>query len=171
MPAASQALLGAAICLGVYGQVLAGTAEPAPALCLPGETIVFSCSTGSKRVSLCEAGSPAGSETRLSYRYGRAGDPPDLSYQAETGERSAFQAGTMPLSGGGGSWIEFTRHRHRYVVFSFWVRGEGEVSGVAVERSGRRLTTLSCQHPAVSKIGPDYFSSARLPTAKQDFLP
>lgn len=133
--------------------------------------MVFSCSTGSKLVSLCEAGSPAGSEPRLSYRYGRPGDPPDLSYQSETGKGSGFQAETVPLSGGGGAWIEFTRYRHRYVVFSFWIRGEGEVSGVAVERSGRRLTTLSCQGPAVSRLGPDYFSSAGLPAARLDFLP
>lgn len=171
MHGTSKCLIWATCCLGVHGLALAGTPEARASLCLPGETIVFSCSTGSKRVSLCEAGRSNDSEPRLSYRFGRPGDQPDMSYRAENGVGSGFQAATVPLAGGGGAWIEFTRRRHRYVVFSFWIRGEGEVSGVAIEQSGQRVATLPCREPAVSRIGPDYFSSTGLPTAKRDFLP
>ncbi len=171
MQGTSKKLLWVAISLGAYGTALADRPVAVTAPCEAGETVVFACSTGSKQVSLCEAGGSDDSERRLSYRFGRPGDPADLSYQAATGKGSGFQAATVPLSGGGGAWIEFSHRRHRYVVFSFWVRGEGEVSGVAVERSGQRLSTLSCREPAVSRLGPDYFSSARLPAARQDFLP
>lgn len=171
MHGARKGLLCAVISLGTCAPVLADMTTTEPSPCESGETIVFSCSTGSKRISLCQAGTTDGNEPRLSYRYGQPGAPPDLVYQAATGASSGFQAGTETLSGGGGAWIEFSRQRHRYVVFSFWIQGEGEVSGVAVERSGRRITTQSCQQAAISRLGADYFSSARLPLASQDFQP
>jgi len=75
------------------------------------------------------------------------------------------------LAGGGGAWIEFERGRYRYVVYSFWIKGKGEVAGVAVEKGGKRQATLRCKGAAISELGPDYFSAAGIAPSEEEFIP
>lgn len=75
------------------------------------------------------------------------------------------------LSGGGGAWIEFERSPYRYVVFSFWIQGQGEVAGVAVDKGGKRQATLRCRGAAISELGPDYFTAAGIAPSDGEFLP
>ncbi len=153
------------------GTLASPSASAAPSLCQEGERVVFACNTGPRQVSLCEA--PANPErgARLRYRYGRVGGKPELVFPSDEDTSSAFRAGTATLSGGGGAWLEFDRGRFRYVVFSFWIRGKGEVAGVAVESDGKRQFTRRCRGAARSELGPDYFNAAGFTSAGRDFLP
>jgi hypothetical protein len=106
----------------------------------------------------------------LLYRFGRPGKPAELTYPA-AGDTPAFRAGSSALAGGGGAWIEFERGQYRYNVYSFWIKGEGEVAGVAVDRDGKRRATLRCRGQAISELGPDYFTAAGISPSDSDFLP
>jgi len=106
----------------------------------------------------------------LQYRFGRAGKPPELNYPA-SGDTPAFRAGSTALAGGGGAWIEFELGQYRYTVYSFWIKGEGEVAGVAVDKGGKRRATLRCRGTTLSELGPDYFNAAGIPPSSEDFLP
>ena len=142
----------------------------AESLCQPDEKTVFACPVGTKVVSLCEATRPSGGSAALLYRFGRPGKPPELTYPA-AGDTPAFRAGSSALAGGGGAWIEFERGQYRYNVYSFWIKGEGEVAGVAVDRDGKRRATLRCRGQAISELGPDFFTAAGIPPSDSDFLP
>jgi len=113
---------------------------------------------------------PGGSAAALQYRFGRAGKPPELNYPA-AGDTPAFRAGSTALAGGGGAWIEFERGQYHYTVYSFWIKGEGEVAGVAVNKGGKRRATLRCRGTTLSELGPDYFNAAGIPPSSEDFLP
>lgn len=121
-------------------------------------------------VSLCEAPMPGGGATSLQYRFGRAGNTPELYYPA-AGAAPGFRAGNTMLAGGGGAWIEFERSHYRYVVYSFWIKGKGEVAGVAVEKDGKRQATLRCRGEAISELGPEYFTAAGILPSDSEFLP
>lgn len=163
---------GLAIAAALLSSALVSpTALATTSLCHAGERIVFACSTGPRQVSLCEAPVDPERGARLKYRYGRVGSKPELAFPSDEDTAPGFRAGTASLSGGGGAWLEFERGRFRYVVFSFWIRGKGEVAGVAVEADGKRQLTRRCRSAARSELGPDYFSAAGLPPADRDFLP
>lgn len=106
----------------------------------------------------------------MQYRFGRAGKPPELHYPA-AGDTPAFRAGNTALVGGGGAWVEFERSQYRYTVYSFWIKGEGEVAGVAVDKGGKRRAMLRCRGAAISELGPDYFEAAGIPPSSEEFLP
>jgi len=125
---------------------------------------------GAKLVSLCEAPMPGGDASALQYRFGRPGKMPELYYPA-AGAKPDFRAGGTMLSGGGGAWIEFERASYRYVVYSFWIQGKGEVAGVAIDKGGKRLATLRCKGAAISELGPDYFTAAGIAPSDGEFLP
>jgi len=149
----------------------APVAGAASSLCHDDEKIVFACALGAKVVSLCEAPAATGVAAALQYRIGRAGGTPEMRYPAPADDAPAFRAGSTALAGGGGAWVEFERGRYRYVVFSFWLRGKGEVAGVAVEVGGTRRATLRCRGAARSELGPDYFTAAGLAPSNGEFLP
>lgn len=166
---------GFAIAVLLFGSFVLPAASaapsPSPSLCQAGERVVFACTTGPRQVSLCEAPVDPARGARLQYRYGRVGSKSELAFPSDEDSAPGFRAGTASLSGGGGAWLEFERGRFRYVVFSFWIRGKGEVAGVAVEADGKRQLTLRCRGAARSALGPDYFSAAGFPPADRDFLP
>lgn len=146
-------------------------AEAAASLCRSDEKVVFACTVGTKLVSICEYPATEGGAVSLQYRIGRAGKKPEMHYPAIADDAPAFRAGSTALAGGGGAWVEFDRSRYRYVVFSFWIRGKGEVAGVAVEAEGTRRATLNCRGAATSELGPDYFTAAGLAPSSLEFLP
>ena len=162
---------GLATAVLLSGTFVSPTALAVSSLCQAGERVVFACTTGPRQLSLCEAPVNPERGARLQYRYGRVGSRPELVFPSDEDTAPGFRAGTATLSGGGGAWLEFERGRFRYVVFSFWIRGKGEVAGVAVEADGKRQLTRRCRGSARSELGPDYFSAAALPPADGDFLP
>lgn len=161
-----------ALAVGLSALVLASpVAGAATSLCEGAERVIFACRVGAKLVSLCEAQTAGEGLGSLQYRIGRPGRMLEMRYPAATDSDPAFRAGSTTLAGGGGAWVEFNRGRYRYVVYSFLMRGKGEVAGVAVEAEGARLATLRCRGPAISELGPDYFTAASLAASSGEFLP
>lgn len=166
------AMRQSALAVGLTALLLASpVAGAATSLCEGAERVIFACRVGAKLVSLCEAPTTGEGVGLLQYRIGRPGRMLEMRYPAATDSDPAFRAGSTTLAGGGGAWVEFNRGRYRYVVYSFLIHGKGEVAGVAVEAEGTRLATLRCRGPAISELGPDYFTAAGLVASSGEFLP
>lgn len=154
------------------------TAKGSPAsLCAPAETVVFACRTGGKMISVCASKAAGPARGTLQYRFGKpdAGEPvelvlpetPMVPAKAATGEN-------VPFSGGGGSWLRFTKATTGYIVYSgigkWGPKGEvREKAGVVVERQGKAVATLRCTGETQSELGPDWFEKMGIGPNGQDF--
>ncbi len=147
--------------------------------CTTSETVVFSCKTGGKTVSVC---SSAGASTRkgtLQYRFGKVGpaEPPEVAVPAgETLPQQAATGTSVPFAGGGGIWLRFRKGDYAYVVYSGTGRWgpKGEVQdkqGVVVERSGKSIAHLRCATEPEGQLSPDWLDSLGIRTRdNEDFL-
>ncbi|MBI1217720.1 MAG: hypothetical protein GC186_04145 [Rhodobacteraceae bacterium] len=138
---------------------LAGPAAAAPpSLCAKGEAVAFTCSTGSRLLSVCETEGGRG----LQYRYGTAAKI-DLAYPPTgTTPTEAFRSGTMMYSGGGGAWLGFANGAYSYTVFTAIGRwgpngAPRSVAGVSVTKDGADVADIACKGPDTSELGPDLF--------------
>ena len=150
---------------GILGLLLlaAGQGQAAtPTHCATNERIVFSCATDNKVVSVCASGDLARYTGSLTYRFGPPGRP-EISYPQPGESRDVVKAGRWVFAGGGGAWLAFHRSPFRYIVYSAVGRGWHEKAGLAVDKSGRLLMNLHCRGTPASELGPDFFSSARIP--------
>jgi len=150
---------------GILGLLLfaAGQGQVAtPTHCATNERIIFSCATDNKVVSVCASGDFAQYGGSLSYRFGAPGRP-EISYPSSGEWRDIVKAGRWVFAGGGGAWLAFHRSPFRYIVYSAVGRGWHEKAGLAVDRDGRLLMNLRCRGTPISELGPDFFSSARIP--------
>jgi hypothetical protein len=132
--------------------------------CSANETVVFSCPTGSKLVSVC-----APKRGAAQYRFGK----PDAAIELTIDGKSAA-GDTLMFSGGGGAWLRFHNGDHSYVVYSaigkWGPRGEPrDKSGVAVERNGKLVRNLACTGKVQSELGPDWFELARITSKGEEF--
>jgi hypothetical protein len=108
-------------------------------LCQSGETPLFSCEIGAKRVSVCGGGSSA------VYRYGTPG-------KVELTARGLTYA-NRGYSGGGESQITAKNNEYTYTVYDRTARtsfGEGGndpefASGLVIARGGRVLSSMMCK--------------------------
>ncbi len=111
---------------GVVVVAPAGTAKlthAAPAragLCGPGETVIFECRLGAKRVAVC-----GGTGTAGAYAQYRLGTPAklELEYPARTdGGLGGMHHAETAYSGGGEAQVIFPSGGFQYVVYSRMVR-------------------------------------------------
>jgi hypothetical protein len=157
-------------------------ADPAAAAgavtqCKPGETIVFSCSTGSRILSLCASKELSKNSGYMQYRYGPAGKP-ELAFP-ETPRHPAgiFTPGTLMFSGGGGAYVKFSKPPYAYTVFSAIGNfgrnnGKGTVQGVAIAKDEAQFANIPCRTDSNlvgSQLGPDFFEKAGLKEPESDF--
>lgn len=157
--------LGAAI-----AAVLSTVASAAAVDCTPPERTLFSCSTGTKKVSVCSSEGTAGAPSLLQYRFGRPAAV-ELSYPPAGADwREVVSGGTLTFSGGGGAFLAFAKEPYRYVVYSAVGRGWGSRAGVVVEREGKQIAHLPCLGNAISELGPDLFSTADIKVVDDGFV-
>jgi hypothetical protein len=152
-------------------------AVAAASWCKTGETNVFTCQAGAKRVSVCATEGASAKQGALYYRFGAAaGAALELSLPAQP--QSPSQAATgeaVPFAGGGGAWLRFTQGQYAYVVYSGigrWGR-QGAIEtrqGVSVERQGKPVATLACAKPSVDELGPDTFQRLGIAPDAQGFV-
>lgn len=144
-------------------------AAAAPVACAAPQQTVFSCSTGTKTVSVCASADLAATTGAVQYRFGRP-RAAELAYPPDGADwRAVTRGGTLAFSGGGGAYLAFEKAPYRYVVFTAVGKGWGSKAGVVVEQSGRRIATLACKGPVISELGPDLFSKAAIAPAESDF--
>lgn len=145
--------------------------------CRPGETDLYTCDAGAKRVSVCVSDGASAQRGQLLYRFGApaAGAPElELPRQATVPSRTATGE-SAAFAGGGGVWLRFTQGNFAYVVYSGvgrWGRnGAVEVrEGVQVERNGRAVATLACAAPRVNELGPDWLQRLGIAADAQGFV-
>lgn len=70
-------------------------------------------------------------------------------------------SGTVPYSGGGASYLKFDRGNYTYTVFTGIGKG-WEKEGVVVKKEGKDYSTISCNGPYISKLGPALFEELEL---------
>lgn len=156
----------------------ARTAQTPPSLCKPSETVVFSCQTGPKTVSICASADASPTSGTLYYRYGKheSQEKPELELpDSATAPSRAALGDSVAFSGGGGAWLRFSRGQTSYTAYTgigkWGPRGEvREKAGLVVEQAGKRLATLSCvNQKALSLLGPDWFEKAGIKSGNVDF--
>jgi len=132
-------------------------------LCFVDEAVVFSCSSiKGKSISLCSSSLLTESEGYLQYRYGAKGKIPELVHPKRPEHPKAhFIAGTVPYSGGGASYLKFSKGNFIYTVFTGVGKGL-EKEGVVVKKSGKQITTVTCDGPFLSELGPVLFEKLGL---------
>lgn len=148
--------------------VIGTVAQPAAtrgSWCVSGETEVFTCHPGSKRVSVCASKGATAHQGQLQYRFGpAAGGQADMVLPATTIAPSRSATGEATgFAGGGGAWLRFSHGNHAYVVYSGigrWGRkgATEERHGVQVERNGKVLATLMCRNTDVNELSLEWFA-------------
>ncbi|MCX7361121.1 MAG: hypothetical protein NTV97_04460 [Alphaproteobacteria bacterium] len=145
--------------------------------CTALETVVFSCRTGTKLVSVCASPEAGPAWGYVQYRIGKpdSTEPLELTLpSARVPPPRAATADTVGFSGGGGAWMRFRSGQVAYVVHTgigkWGPRGEiQEKAGVVVERAGKPIATLKCNAKPQSQLGPDWFKKAGLKSNNEDF--
>ncbi len=142
------------------------------------ETVVFSCRTGAKMVSVCASKDASKTKGYLQYRFGKpdSRDPLELVLPESHELPASVATGTqVPFAGGGGAWLKIPKGNHAYVLYTgigkWGPKGETrEKAGLVVERDGRRIASLKCAGEPDSIIGPDWFQQVGIKGDGQDFL-
>ena len=138
-------------------------ASAVESLCFVDEAVVFSCSsTGGKTISLCSSPKLTESEGYLQYRYGVIGNIPELVHPKRPElPREHFISGTVPYSGGGASYLKFSKGKYIYTVFTGIGKG-WEKEGVVVNKAGKQIAYIACDGPFMSELGPVLFEKLGL---------
>jgi hypothetical protein len=172
-----------ALITGVQVLGNAPAAKPAQAapkqasFCTPMETVIFSCRTGAKMVSLCASKDASVTKGYLQYRFGKpdSAEPMDLNIpEAQPVPSKAATGENVPYSGGGASWLRFRNGEYGYVVYSgignWGPNGEKRIlEGVAVEKGGKTIAVLPCSGKPLSELWPDFYEKVGITTHDQEF--
>ncbi len=164
--AQAQAPVAAAATIAVAG---------VPTLCAPGETVLFSCASGARTMSVCGAADPA---QGAQYRVGR-GATRELTYPAgDSTGRGTMRSATAPYSGGGEAQIPFDNGGFTYVAYSRIVRtrfdGQGNdpafSAGVAVIKGDKTVGERICTAPADAYLNAEA-STPYMPVGEFIYIP
>jgi len=137
--------------------------------CMPPQRALFSCSTGTKTISVCGSQDLTANSGQLQYRFGHPAAV-ELSYPPAGADwRAVTHGGTLMFSGGGGAFLAFTNAPYRYIVYSAVGQGWGSKAGVVVEKDRKQIASLPCKGKATSELGPDLFSQAGIEEAADGF--
>jgi hypothetical protein len=133
--------------------LLTAHAEPTkPSLCNANEEVLFTCMSGrTKVVSVCASPDATAMSGRLSYRFGRLGSAPSLTYPTKLiPPQEAFKFAQDCSAKGCTEQLAFSVGEFRYTVYSEHYGGFAEPSqdaGVVVERDGREVADIRCTDP------------------------
>lgn len=146
-----------------------------PTLCRPGETVLFSCGSGARTMSVCGAADPA---QGAQYRASR-GATRELAYPADgTPGSGTMRSATAPYSGGGEAQIQFDNGGFTYVAYSRMVRtrfdGKGNdpafSAGVAVIKSDKTVADRICTAPTDADLNVEA-STPYMPVGEFIYIP
>jgi hypothetical protein len=151
-------------------------ASSASTQCKAGETIVFSCSTGSRILSVCASPDVSAKAGYMQYRYGVKGKPELIYPETLAPPVHLFTPGQLSFSGGGGAYLQFKKGAFTYTVFdaigNWGESGKGTAQGVAVSSAGKEVANLPCKTDrdyVSGELGPDFFTKAGLGEPTNDF--
>lgn len=153
------------------------TSPAQTSFCTATETVVFSCRTGAKLVSVCASKDAGPARGYLQYRFGKpySSDPLELVLpEAQVLPPKAANGANEGYSGGGGSWLRFFSRPTTYTVYSgignWGPKGEKRVKeGLLVERNGKQVANLTCTNKLIGGMSPDWFEKLGVVRASQEF--
>ena len=126
----------------------AAGADISGSLCLPGENVMFSCQIGEKVVSLCATADLSVDTGCLTYRFGRPGREPELTYPSKpTHPKDAFCYAYSGYSKGSTQELAFDIGDYTYTVHIDNHAFRGSASGIVIEKNGKRVAYLKCNVP------------------------
>lgn len=131
--------------------------------CTPQETVIFTCVSGNKLISVCASSSITSKTGYLQYRFGTPGQPLEITLpEGEVHPLKAAFGQYEPYAGGGMSWLRFRHGAYNYVVYAgagrWGAKGETVVKqGVAVENNGKTIANLKCNSRNEGEMGPYWF--------------
>jgi hypothetical protein len=137
-------------------------------LCTNTEAVFFACQNGSDLISVC-ALHLSGRAGSVHYRFGPQNRPKIDIPGPEIDWRTRVRAGLLTFAGGGGAYLAFKSEAYRYVVYTATVEGEGDKSGVAVEKNSKLVSNIRCKDQPVSELGPDLFHQGGFPEDTEGF--
>jgi hypothetical protein len=149
-------------CLAVLIATVSATHAAEPSHCAPAETVIFSCGTGAKIVSVCATDDLSAGVGSLGYRFGPPGMP-EMTYPPPGPWRKVVRSSVRIFSDVRGAWLAFHREAFHYTVYTATGRGWGEMVGVAVAQNGQVVANLACRGKPVSELGPDFFRGSGIP--------
>lgn len=162
------------LAIGVLPQAQAQSYFDSPVegtLCHAGETVLFACPSGQKRIAVCGSptdGSPFGV---LRYRFGSSSHP-ELEFPIPPKPAREYASGNSLGDGERGTlvYLRLNNGDTSYTVYAEAVSptyqrtDASERSGVVVERHGKLLATLKCDAEARTYSGmlldPKFLGSA-----------
>jgi hypothetical protein len=152
-------------------------AAPQPSFCTPTEVVVFSCRTGTGMVSVCASQDAGLNKGYLQYRFGKhdSGEPLEITLpEGRIAPAKAAAGEVVSFSGGGGTWLRFTKAAVTYTVYSgignWGPKGEKRTKeGLVVERAGKPVASLKCLELTTSLLGPDWFEKVGINPGGQSF--
>jgi hypothetical protein len=143
-------------------------ASAVQSFCTTEESIVFTCQSGTKQVSVCASRTVSPTAGYVQYRFGsigaagKAGAPLEIAHPAGQVHplKAAYGTGVM-FSGGGGAWLRFRNPPYAYVVYSgigrWGPNGEPTAKeGLVVEKDGVAVAHLKCNGNSSGELGPDW---------------
>ena len=156
-------------------------AASAYTLCHTNETVVFSCATGTRFLSICSSPDLSKDAGYLQYRYGSK-EKFELSYPAALQPPNGlFVPFQQMYSGGGGTFLQFTNHDYTYTIFSAigkWGRTcftpneqpqtcLKEIEGIAIRNNGNEVADIPCHKDTnfvSGELGPNFWDKIGLTT-------
>jgi hypothetical protein len=127
-------------------------AEAVPTLCSNQEVVAFSCSLGSKTVSLCSSQELTRESGTLSYRFGTPGHVELEFPRLPAHPKDNFRIGRVLYAGGGGVIVKFSLGAHTYSVYESFGGGNAPESrwansGLTVRTDDKLLMRRECKRP------------------------
>ncbi len=138
----------------------------ANSFCTAAETVVFTCQTQVKQVSVCASRTLSPTTGYVQYRFGMPGAPLEVAHPAgEVHPLKAAYGASVMFAGGGGAWLRFRNASYAYVVYSGIGRwgSNGEPTskeGLVVERDGITVAHFKCNGNSSGELGPDWLDKA-----------
>jgi hypothetical protein len=114
-------------------------------LCAPNEKVAFSCYAEKKTISVCIVNNAPPAKTQIEYRYGKIGQPVELTYPARVAlATDAFSFAYEGYAKGSTRELAFHIGNFTYTLHDDRHAFRGWASGVIVEENGNRVSYAKC---------------------------
>ena len=132
------------LCIAAATVAHSALAAPLPHLCTAGERIVFACKAKTKLVSLCAQGDLTSPTGVLTYRFGKPGLTPELTFSSSPGgAKKAFSYTDEGSAKTTSIDIGFKRAGYAYHVYHTQ-EADGSAAGVNVFQGNKEIAAIVC---------------------------
>ncbi|RJQ40198.1 MAG: hypothetical protein C4550_04015 [Nitrospiraceae bacterium] len=144
---------------GLVSTNIASFAVPAPLLsaghvgashCHVDESVLFTCRSGPKQISVCASTDALRKTGYLAYRFGRPSQRPEIDFPSSgTNPATVFSYFASSYAKGGTELLQFSIGEFTYQVFSEHHAFDWNGSGVVVNRGKKRVAYFLCNEKSL----------------------